>query len=241
MQPACSLFYLMRINELMGQILSTRSLRTFVLRQGRLTQGQAKNLQDYWDRVGIDVGTQTINPADYFDRKAPVWLEIGFGNGESLVEMAAANPQINFLAIEVHLPGVGHVLGEIAGRDIRNVRLIRYDAVEILDKFLSPASLDRIMLFFPDPWPKKRHHKRRIVNEEFTRLMRRVLTPGGIFHTATDWPPYADHIDAVMQQCEFFDRLETDGEIVSSRPLTKFEQRGVNLGHPVADLVYRLQ
>ena len=224
----------------MGQILSTRSLRTFVLRQGRLTQGQQKNLEDHWATVGIDVGDSPITPCDYFEQSAPVWLEIGFGNGESLVKMAAANPDINFLGIEVHLPGVGHVLGDMAAQGVRNVRLIRYDAVEILDKFLAPASIQRVMLFFPDPWPKKRHHKRRMVNEEFTRLMKRVLVPGGVFHTATDWPPYAEHIESVMQECEFFHQLDGAEDIVSARPLTKFEQRGVNLGHPVADLVFEL-
>ncbi|MEM7257472.1 MAG: tRNA (guanosine(46)-N7)-methyltransferase TrmB, partial [Pseudomonadota bacterium] len=145
----------------MRQILSTRSLRTFVLRQGRLTRGQQKNLQDYWPTVGIDIDDQPFDPAVHFERRAPIWLEIGFGNGESLAQMAEDNPHINFLGIEVHLPGVGHLLGEIANRQISNVRVIRYDAVEVLDKFLAADSIERVLLFFPDPWPKKRHHKRR--------------------------------------------------------------------------------
>lgn len=225
----------------MRQILSTRSLRTFVLRQGRLTQGQQSNLQDYWPQVGIEVDEQPIDPATLFSQRAPVWLEIGFGMGDSLAQMAAANPQINFLGIEVHLPGVGHLLGEIASQNVSNVRVIRYDAVEILDKFLVADSIERLLLFFPDPWPKKRHHKRRIVTPEFVDLMQRVLVPGGVFHTATDWPPYAAHIEEVMQQRSSFQRINPAEDIISSRPLTKFEVRGVNLGHPVADLVYRLQ
>ena len=225
----------------MKQILSTRSLRTFVLRQGRLTLGQQKNLDDYWSMVGVDViQEQPVDPATLFVDAAPVWLEIGFGNGESLVKMAAGNPKVNFLGIEVHLPGVGHALGEIAAQEVGNVRLLRYDAVELLDKYLTPGSIQRVMLYFPDPWPKKRHHKRRMVNDEFTGLLRRVLSDDGIFHTATDWPPYAEHIEQVMQGCDFFTRLEPADPIVSARPLTKFETRGVNLGHPVADLVYRL-
>jgi tRNA (guanine-N7-)-methyltransferase len=223
----------------MKQILSTRSLRTFVLRQGRLTQGQQNNLQDYWPKVGVDVTDQPIDPQTLFERAAPVWLEIGFGNGESLARMARENPQINFLGIEVHLPGVGHLLGEIAAHDIGNIRVIRYDAVEVLERFLVPASIERLLLFFPDPWPKKRHHKRRMVNAEFTVLMNRVLADGGVFHTATDWPPYAEHIEAVMHDCEFFQQVESAESVVKARPPTKFETRGVNLGHPVSDLVFR--
>lgn len=225
----------------MKQILSTRSLRTFVLRQGRLTQGQQKNLDDYWPRIGVDVlPEQSINPATLFDTMAPIWLEIGFGNGESLVEMAAAHPGVNFLGIEVHLPGVGHALGEIASRALSNVRVIRYDAVELLDKSLLAGSIERVMLFFPDPWPKKRHQKRRMVSAEFAKLLNRILVKGGVFHTATDWPPYAEQIEHVMAECGYFVPCERADQIVNQRPPTKFETRGVKLGHPVTDLVYQL-
>ena len=224
----------------MGQILSTRSLRTFVLRQGRLTAGQTKNLQDYWPQYGIEVNDSPLNPAAMFSNENPVWLEIGFGNGESLVEMAAAHPNVNFLGVEVHLPGVGHVLGEIAERELSNIRVVRYDAVELLDKYLPENAFARVMLFFPDPWHKKRHHKRRMVNEEFLSHLRRVLVPGGLLHTATDWASYAEHIEITLQQNNHFTRLLDDSTVISARPRTKFETRGIRLGHSVSDLVYQL-
>ncbi len=224
----------------MGQILSTRSLRTFVLRQGRLTAGQTKNLQDYWPQYGIEVNDSPLNPAAMFSNENPVWLEIGFGNGEALVEMAAAHPNVNFLGVEVHLPGVGHVLGEIAERELSNIRVVRYDAVELLDKYLPENAFARVMLFFPDPWHKKRHHKRRMVNEEFLSHLRRVLVPGGLLHTATDWASYAEHIEITLQQNNHFTRLLDDSTVISARPRTKFETRGIRLGHSVSDLVYQL-
>ncbi len=224
----------------MGQILSTRSLRTFVLRQGRLTAGQENNLRDYWPRYGIDINAAQVDLSAVYSDDKPLWLEIGFGNGESLVKMAAANRDVNFLGIEVHLPGVGHVLGEIASHELENIRIARYDAVELLDKYLPENAFERVLLFFPDPWHKKRHHKRRIVNAEFLSHLRRVLKPSGVLHTATDWASYAEHIEVVLQQCDWFERLENDNDIVSARPQTKFEERGLKLGHEVADLVYRL-
>ncbi len=225
----------------MRQILSTRSLRTFVLRQGRLTAGQSKNLQDYWPRFGIEVEDAVLDVEALFTNDNPCWLEIGFGNGESLVEMAAAHPAVNFLGVEVHLPGVGHVLGEIAAHDLTNIRIIRYDAVELLDRFLSDNAFERVMLFFPDPWHKKRHHKRRIVNAEFLGHLQRVLKPGGLLHTATDWASYAEHIELTLQQNDHFARATPATDIVSARPPTKFEARGIRLGHSVTDLVYRLK
>ena len=224
----------------MRQILSTRSLRTFVLRQGRLTAGQTKNLQDHWPQYGIEVKDSPLHPAAMFSNENPVWLEIGFGNGESLVEMAATHPAVNFLGVEVHLPGVGHVLGEIAARELKNIRVVRYDAVELLDKYLPEKAFARVMLFFPDPWHKKRHHKRRIVNEEFLSHLQRVLVPGGLLHTATDWASYAEHIELTLQQNNHFTRLLDDSTVISARPQTKFETRGIRLGHGVSDLVYQL-
>ena len=185
----------------------------------------------------IRVGEDPAGALKDFDE---IWLEIGFGNGESLVKMAAANRDVNFLGIEVHLPGVGHVLGEIAAHELENIRIARYDAVELLDKYLPESAFERVLLFFPDPWHKKRHHKRRIVNAEFLRHLRRVLKPSGVLHTATDWASYAEHIEVVLQQCDGFERLEDDTDIVSARPQTKFEERGIKLGHNVSDLVYRL-
>ena len=156
--------------------LSTRSVRTFVLRQGRLTEGQQKNLDQYWPQYGLEVPeTGTLDLQRCFLRSAPVWLEIGFGNGEALFAMAKARPEINFLGVEVHLPGVGHALGEIAAGELQNVRIIRYDALELLENHLSENSVERLSLFFPDPWHKKRHRKRRMVNAEFLRLANAVV------------------------------------------------------------------
>ena len=226
----------------MSPTLSTRSVRTFVLRQGRLTEGQQRSLDLHWPTYGLAVeGEQTLDINACFERAAPLWLEIGFGNGDALVQMAGARPDINFLGIEVHLPGVGHVLGELAARDIQNVRLIRHDALEVLEHSLGRASVSRMMIFFPDPWHKKRHHKRRLVNPEFLRLAQMVLTDDATIHFATDWVDYADHIVAAMRaQPEF--RLVTDAdkfnEVTGIRPTTKFETRGRRLGHEVRDLVY---
>ncbi len=227
----------------MGHTLSTRSIRTFVLRQGRLTEGQQKSLDQYWPEFGVEVIADTrLNLDSCFGRSAPVWLEIGFGNGEALVSMARAHPHINFLGVEVHLPGVGHVLGEIANHEVGNVRVIRYDALELLEHHLDANSVERLSLFFPDPWHKKRHHKRRIVNAEFLKLANRTLAHHALFHVATDWESYALHIEQALADCEFFNKVENDDTnkaVTNARPRTKFEQRGLKLGHVVTDLVYQ--
>lgn len=227
----------------MGHTLSTRSIRTFVLRQGRLTEGQQKSLDQYWPEFGVEVIADTrLNLDKCFNRTAPVWLEVGFGNGEALVEMAKAHPEINFLGVEVHLPGVGHVLGEIANHQVTNVRIIRYDALELLEHQIEAGSVERLSLFFPDPWHKKRHHKRRIVNPEFLKLAANVLTDHALVHIATDWESYALHIEQVLTDSELFTRIECGDlfdHVTSARPGTKFEQRGIKLGHTVTDLVYQ--
>ncbi len=225
----------------MGTTLSRRSIRTFVLRQGRLTEGQQRSLDLHWTQFGLEVGAAKFNLNQSFERVAPVWMEIGFGNGEALAQMAEANPEINFLGVEVHLPGVGHALGEIASRELSNVRLIRYDALELLEKHIEYTSIDRLNLYFPDPWHKTRHHKRRIVNAEFIKLLLPLMTDRAVLHMATDWESYAIHMEQALADCEGFERVHDEprlSSITASRPTTRFEQRGRRLGHEVFDLAY---
>jgi tRNA (guanine-N7-)-methyltransferase len=214
-----------------------RTIRSFVLRAGRITSAQQQALDTLWPRYGIEPVDAPLDFAKLFARDAPVVLEIGFGNGESLAAMAEQNPGHNFLGIEVHRPGVGHLLQLIHAGRLENIRLICADAVEILSKNIPEASLDVINLFFPDPWPKKRHHKRRIVQSGFVELMARKLKPGGLFHFATDWRDYMEHVAAVMPHSTEFMQVEIDRAL--PRPGTKFQRRGEKLGHGVWDLIYR--
>ncbi len=221
--------------------LTTRSVRSFVLRQGRLTEGQRHNLDTLWPVHGVEVQDDVRFDIDaLFPRTAPLWLEVGFGDGQSLAQMAQAHPQINFLGIEVHLPGVGHLLGEIATRELTNVRVVRHDAIEVLANNLPPACLQRVLLFFPDPWHKRRHHKRRIVNPEFVSLVDRALQPDGVLHCATDWQPYARWIADTLAGHQSLAAVAGDEAepVVAARPLTRFENRGLKLGHEVSDLVF---
>lgn len=205
-----------------------RRIKSFVLRTGRLTTAQRRALHELWPRFGLDLHGQRISLADAFNRAAPVTLEIGFGNGENLAAMALAAPEQNFLGIEVHEPGVGHCLLQIEKHQLNNVRLIRHDAVEVLESAINDGSLERINLFFPDPWHKKRHHKRRIVQRDFTRMIARKLRGGGVFHVATDWPDYAEHIAEVMGSSPEFVAL---AEPPDDRIVTRFDTRGSKLGH----------
>jgi len=205
-----------------------RRIKSFVLRTGRLTTAQRRALEELWPRFGLDLNEQPISLADVFNRVAPVTLEIGFGNGENLAAMALAAPEQNFLGIEVHEPGVGHCLLQIEKHQLNNVRLIRHDAVEVLESAINDGSLERINLFFPDPWHKKRHHKRRIVQRDFTRMIARKLRAGGTFHVATDWPDYAEHIADVMGSSPEFVALAQPPD---DRIVTRFDTRGSKLGH----------
>jgi len=219
-----------------------RSIRSFVKRSGRLTPGQQQALETLWPRYGIDFRDQPLDPAALFPGRRRLVLEIGFGNGESLLEMAAAEPDAGFIGIEVHEPGVGHCLKGIADRGLDNLRLMAHDAIEVLQQAIPPASLDRVQLYFPDPWHKKRHHKRRIVNAEFRDLVARALKPGGLLHLATDWQDYAGHMAAELLGDERFINLgDRSGWIGKPewRPETKFERRGKRLGHGVWDLLFR--
>ncbi|MCW8955473.1 MAG: tRNA (guanosine(46)-N7)-methyltransferase TrmB [Gammaproteobacteria bacterium] len=219
-----------------------RSIRSFVKREGRLTAGQQKALDSQWPQYGIGYSETVLDFDALFQRNAPRVLEIGFGNGDSLWQMAQANPDKDYLGIEVHRPGVGHLLHLIETSGISNLRVSNHDAVEVLKHQIPDASLDRLQLFFPDPWHKKKHHKRRIVRDDFVEMVANKLKPGGIFHLATDWEHYAEHMLRVLSQCGLFENLSANNSFVErpdERPLTKFEQRGHRLGHGVWDLLFK--
>ena len=218
-----------------------RRIRSFVRREGRLTAGQQKALDDLWPRFGLSADVE-LNPAHTFGRSAPLTLEIGFGNGGSLARMAADDPQSDFIGIEVHRPGVGHLLIELDRLALDNVRVYCHDAVEVLDRCIPDACLNRVLLFFPDPWPKRKHHKRRILQPAFVDRIARKLKTGGRFHMATDWEPYAEHMLKVMQSTTDFVNCSNAGDYSERpgyRPVTRFERRGQRLGHGVRDLVYQ--
>lgn len=219
-----------------------RPIRSFVRREGRLTTGQARALHELWPQFGIEPGAATIDCVQTFGHDAPVILEIGFGNGESLATIAAAHPENNYIGIEVHRPGVGSLLLRLEEQGIKNVRVICHDASEIIQKNIADESLNSIYLFFPDPWPKKKHHKRRLVQPGFVQQLRRKLKVGGRFHMATDWENYAEHMMAVVSDAEGFFNIAGEGNYSPKpeyRPETKFERRGKKLGHGVRDLVFQ--
>jgi tRNA (guanine-N7-)-methyltransferase len=207
-----------------------RPIRSYVLRQGRTTPAQKRALDELYPKYGIPFSSEKISAA------RPLVLEIGSGMGDTTVQIAAEHPDADFIAIEVHGPGVGSLLKQIDARELKNLRVIRHDAIEVLENMVADASLAAIHLFFPDPWPKKRHHKRRMVQPAFAALAARKLKAGGILHAATDWPDYADQIAAVFTASEFFEAAESG---FVRRPVTKFESRGRRLGHPVRDLLFR--
>lgn len=219
-----------------------RTIRSFVKREGRLTQGQQHALETQWPKYGIDYSEKEIDLNSTFGREAETILEIGFGNGDSLCEMAKASPEKNYLGIEVHRPGVGRLLNSIEAAGCENLRVSNQDAIDVLEHQIPDNSLDRVQLFFPDPWHKKKHNKRRIVQEKFIRQLARKLKPGGIFHLATDWEDYAQHMLEVLNDSELFENLSSDNTFVpkpTERPTTKFEIRGQRLGHGVWDLLFR--
>jgi len=211
-------------------------------REGRLTDGQRRALEAMWPQFGIEPQQALLDLDEVFGRHAARIVEVGFGMGESLATMAALHPENDYLGIEVYRPGVGSLLRQVGENASTNVRVISEDAVVVLATMVPDNSVDRLQLFFPDPWHKKRHHKRRIVQPNFVELVRRKLKPGGIFHLATDWEGYARQMMAVMcvapgyENCAAQDAFSPRPE---SRPLTKFEQRGHRLGHGVWDLIFR--
>jgi tRNA (guanine-N7-)-methyltransferase len=228
----------------MNDALKLRTIRSFVRRAGRLTPGQKAAIDDLWPRYGLESPTGSLDYAQLFGRVAPTALEIGFGNGQALLNMAAASPHTNFIGIEVHTPGVGALLAGIEQQQLTNIRVLQADAVEVLKKNIPDGSLSTVYLFFPDPWHKKRHHKRRIVQPDFVQLLQSKLQVGGIFHMATDWQEYAEHMLATMESNSNFINQAGAGNY-SVKPdyrlTTKFEKRGENLGHGVWDLIFSLK
>lgn len=217
-----------------------RALRSFVLRQGRFSPAQARALELLLPRWGIPYAPAPLDLASAFGRDAPVVLEIGFGMGETTARIAAALPETGFLGIEVHLPGVGALLKRVDETGLTNIRVIRHDAVEVVRDMIAPDTLAGIHVFFPDPWPKKRHHKRRLIQPAFVALLASRLKPGGYLHLATDWEEYAQQMLEVLG-AEPLLANTADGFAPrpAYRPQTKFETRGLKLGHGVWDVVFR--
>ena len=213
-----------------------RTVRSFVRRAGRMTPAQKRALDTLWPKYGIDFVAAELDLDDVFGRSAPRTLEIGFGNGELLAEFATRQPGTDFIGIEVHEPGVGHCLLALEQRGLTNVRLIAHDAIEVLRQQLPDAALSQVNLFFPDPWPKKRHHKRRIVQPAFVDLLAAKISSGGHFHVATDWMNYAEHIEETVNASTAFSLAEIGPD---RGFVTRFEARGNRLGHDVWERVYR--
>ena len=217
-----------------------RRIRSFVRREGRLTEGQASAINRGWPQWGVDY-TPTIQDWDtLFGRKAPRYLEIGFGMGGATAEIARHHPQNDYLGIEVHRPGMGNLLKLIEQDALTNLRLMSHDAVDVVNQMIAADSLDGVLVFFPDPWHKARHHKRRLIQPEFVRMLVSRLKPGGTIHCATDWENYAEQmLDVLSAEPLLENTAATYAERPAYRPLTKFEARGLKLGHGVWDLVFR--
>ena len=217
-----------------------RPIRSYVLRQGRVSIAQARAHDQLLPRYGIAYSAQPIDLEKIFCRAGPKILEIGFGMGETTATIAAAHPEIDYLGVEVHTPGVGSLLKLIDAGGLTNLRIVQHDAAEVLRDMIAPASLDGAHIFFPDPWPKKRHHKRRLVQADFVALLASRLKPGGYLHLATDWQEYAEQMLAVLGAApQLVNTAEGFAPRPAYRPQTKFETRGLKLGHGVWDVVFR--
>jgi tRNA (guanine-N7-)-methyltransferase len=222
-----------------------RPVRSFVRREGRATQAQKQALVELWPLYGFqpELEAETvINFDGLFGRAAPLALEIGYGDGEALVDAAMQRLDTSFIGAEVYPPGVGHCLLRIEAQELTNIRLVQLDAIDLLKSHIPDAALKEIRLFFPDPWPKKKHHKRRIVNACFCQLISRKLLPGGQIHFATDWAPYAEWAMEVFEACPTLENVAGAGRFTprpKNRTLTKFERRGLRLGQAPQDLIYR--
>jgi len=222
----------------------SRRIRSYVLRAGRMTPAQQRGFDEGWPRFGVDYRAEPLDLDALFGGSGERVLEIGFGMGQSLLEMAAATPGKQYLAIEVHRPGVGRLLHGMLEQKVDNIRVMCHDAVEVLQQCIFAESLQRVQIFFPDPWHKKRHNKRRLIQPEFTELLVSRLTGGGILHLATDWEPYAEHMLEVLEANPRLANCAGAGAYSPRpeyRPLTKFEKRGQRLGHGVWDLLYQRQ
>ena len=219
-----------------------RPIRSFVMRTGRMTSGQARALDDLWPRYGVEYSPAPLDLDALFGRRAPRTLEIGFGNGEHLASLAVANRERDYFGVEVHRPGVGHLFMLAESNDLTNVRASAHDAVEVLRDQIAPAALDEVLVLFPDPWHKKRHHKRRLIQPPFIELVATRLAPGGVLRLATDWEEYALQMLEVMRGNPRFTNLSPGGDWMprpEERAPTRFEKRGARLGHGVWDLAFR--
>jgi tRNA (guanine-N7-)-methyltransferase len=215
-------------------------IRSYVLRQGRFSEAQRRAYDSLFPKFGIAFAERRLDLAQAFGRHAPKILEIGFGMGETTSQIAAQHPENDYLGIEVHTPGVGSLLKLIEQENLTNIRIVQHDAVEVLQHMIAPDSLDRVHIFFPDPWPKKRHHKRRLIQPPFVALLCERLKPGGTLHVATDWEDYAQHaLEVLTVEPHLVNTASAFAPRPDSRPLTKFEQRGVRLGHAVWDLIFQ--
>lgn len=210
-----------------------RPIRSFVIRAGRITTGQRRALEENWAEYGLNVEDGFLDPGTEFGNTRPLVIEIGFGMGDSLLEMAEDHPDMNFVGIEVHRPGTGHLLRLAKEKDITNLRVYCADTITVMENCIEPDSVDRIQVFFPDPWPKKRHHKRRLLNDEFVTCMERRLAPGGVVHIATDWQPYGEEILTLLSKFRTLKAVTPP-----PRPLTKYERRGRRLGHDVTEIAF---
>lgn len=217
-----------------------RKIRSYVMRSGRMSERYRNAMDTHWESVGLNPAAP-LQPETVFGRQAPLVVEIGFGMGDSLLEMAAAHPDTDFIGIEVHEPGVGRVVFHVQDRGLKNLKVYRVDAVEVLTHCIPDGSVDRLQLYFPDPWHKKKHHKRRLVQTEFAALVRQKLKYNGQWHIATDWENYAEHCIEVMSTADGFSNVAGDKHFVEKpdyRPQTKFERRGERLGHGVWDMLF---
>lgn len=218
------------------------SIRSFVIRAGRITPAQQRALDELWPRFGVAFAPGMLDAASLFGRAAPLTVEIGFGNGDNLLALATAHPGRDFLGVEVHRPGVGRLLLGLEERRLANVRVICHDAVEVFERQLAPQSVHEILVLFPDPWPKKRHHKRRLIQRPFAELAVSRLTRGGVLRLATDWQPYALEMLTTLGATPGLENLAADGAFAprpAERAPTRFERRGERLGHEVWDLAFR--
>ncbi len=217
-----------------------RPVRSFVLRQGRMSKGQTRAYETLMPKFAVPYSEAPLDLALLFGRAAPKILEIGFGMGDSTAKIAQSHPENDYLCIEVHTPGVGSLLKYIDEMGLTNIRIIQHDAVEVMQHMLAPETLDGVHIFFPDPWHKKRHHKRRLIQAAFIALICDRLKPGGYLHAATDWEEYAAHIlDTFRDELRLVNSVSDYAPRPEYRPLTKFEQRGLRLGHGVWDVIFR--
>lgn len=219
-----------------------RKIRSFVLRQAKITNGQQKAIEELMPKFGIAYQNQIINLESIFARPAAKIIEIGFGMGNATWQIAKNNPENDYIGIEVHLPGVGALLMQLQENDVQNLRVIRYDAIEVLKSMIADNSITGFHIYFPDPWHKTRHHKRRIIQKEFIELLCKKLQPNGYIHLATDWENYAEWMLDILQQNDNLINMSTSNDYVPRpdfRPLTKFENRGIKLGHGVWDLIFK--